>query len=100
MGPGTATVDCGFARSVASMRLLTELGARHGLLARTCLAGPGVRERNLADPTNIVAPGQEMQLIRTSSLTVAAFRRPASAVPPPLWIWRGRLSPPRADSSG
>lgn len=56
--------DRNFARSVASMRLLTELGARHGLSASACLAGTGVREGDLADPAGVVSAAQELQLIR------------------------------------
>lgn len=36
----------------------------HGLSARACLAGTGVTERDLGDATALVAPEQELKLIR------------------------------------
>lgn len=43
---------------------MTELGMAHGLSARACLAGTGVTERDLGDATALVAPEQELKLIR------------------------------------
>ena len=54
--------DC--ERSITSMRLMAELGAAHGLSVRACLAGTGVRERDLEDAAALVAPEQELGLIR------------------------------------
>ncbi|RIK85701.1 MAG: AraC family transcriptional regulator [Hyphomicrobiales bacterium] len=54
--------DC--ERGVTSMRVLAELGMAHGLTMRACLAGTGVRERDLEDPAALVAPEQELMLIR------------------------------------
>ncbi len=51
-------------RGVASMRIMTELGMAHGLSARACLAGTGVTERDLGDAAALVAPEQELKLIR------------------------------------
>mgnify|MGYP001765995728 CR=1 FL=1 len=51
-------------RSVSSMRLLVDLGAAHGLSAAATLAGTGVRERDLDDPTALVLPEQELRTIR------------------------------------
>src|SRR5690606_35973937 len=45
--------DC--ERSITSMRLMAELGAAHGLSVRACLAGTGVRERDLEDAAALVA---------------------------------------------
>jgi AraC-like DNA-binding protein len=52
-----------FARSVTSMRLMTELGVDHGLSVRTCLAGTGLKEQDLADPAVVVSAQQELRLI-------------------------------------
>lgn len=54
--------DC--ERSVTSMRLMAELGVSHGLSLRACLAGTGLHERDLEDPAALVAPEQELTLIR------------------------------------
>ena len=54
--------DC--ERSPASMRLMAELGVSHGLSIRACLAGTGVHERDLDDASVLVAPEQELKLIR------------------------------------
>lgn len=51
-------------RSVSSMRLLVDLGIAHGLAPAATLAGTGVRERDLDDPTALVVPEQELRTIR------------------------------------
>lgn len=51
-------------RSVSSMRLMVGLGLSHGLAAAATLAGTGVRERDLDDPTALVLPEQELRSIR------------------------------------
>lgn len=51
-------------RSVSSMRLLVDLGLAHGQPAPATLAGTGVRERDLDDPTALVLPEQELRSIR------------------------------------
>ena len=53
-----------FARSVHSMRLMTDLGVDCGLSVNTCLAGTGVKEQDLNDPSVIVSAEQELRLIR------------------------------------
>lgn len=57
-----ASHDC--VRSVASMRVLAELGRSHGLTPRACLAGTGVTERDLEDASALVAPEQELKMAR------------------------------------
>ncbi|MCO5104921.1 MAG: AraC family transcriptional regulator [Burkholderiaceae bacterium] len=57
-------VEWDFARSVTSMRLMTELGVEHGLPAHACLAETDVKEQDLADPAMLVSAAQEMRLIR------------------------------------
>jgi len=52
-----------FARSVTSMRLMTDLGIDHGLSVNTCLAGTGLKEQELNDPSVIVSAQQELRLI-------------------------------------
>lgn len=52
-----------FARSVTSMRLMTDLGVDHGLSVNTCLAGTGIKEQDLNDPSVIVSAKQELRLI-------------------------------------
>lgn len=54
--------DCG--RGVASMRVMAELGMSHGLAMRACLAGTGVTERDLEDASAVVAPEQELKMVR------------------------------------
>lgn len=53
-----------FARSIAGIRLLAELGASHGLAARQVLAGTGIRQRDLDDAGCVVSAEQELRLIR------------------------------------
>ncbi|WP_431824318.1 AraC family transcriptional regulator [Burkholderia sp. F1] len=53
-----------FPRSVIGLRLLIETGAAHGLSTRQCLAGTGVRERDLCDPAGVVVAEQELAVIR------------------------------------
>jgi len=53
-----------FARSVNSMRLMTDLGVDCGLSVNTCLAGTGITEQDLHDPSVIVSADQELRLIR------------------------------------
>jgi AraC-like DNA-binding protein len=53
-----------FTRSIAGIRLLVELGALHGLQARQCLLGTGIREKDLGDPSGVVSAEQELRLIR------------------------------------
>ena len=45
------------------MWLMTELGIDHGLSARTCLAGTGLKEQDLTDPAVVVSAKQELRLI-------------------------------------
>lgn len=45
------------------MRLMTDLGVDHGLTVNTCLAGTGVKEQDLNDPSVIVSAKQELRLI-------------------------------------
>jgi len=52
-----------FARSVTSMRLMTDLGIDHGLSVNTCLAGTEIKEQDLNDPSVIVSAKQELRLI-------------------------------------
>lgn len=54
--------DC--ERSIVSMRLMAEMGVSRGMSLRACLAGTGVRERDLDDAAALVAPEQELKLIR------------------------------------
>lgn len=58
------TMEWDFARSITSMRLMTELGAEHGLSVACCLAGTGVKESDLRDSTAVVTAQQELTLIR------------------------------------
>ena len=53
-----------FARSVTSMRLMAEFAADHGLPMRRSLAGTGVREAQLADPSVLISGEQELRAIR------------------------------------
>lgn len=53
-----------FARSVSSMRILTELGVAHGLSISNCLAGTGLKQGDLANPTLTVPATHELRLIR------------------------------------
>jgi AraC-like DNA-binding protein len=53
-----------FERGVISMRILTEFGIDHGVPAHVLLAGAGVSEAQLADPTCTVSGRQELQLMR------------------------------------
>ncbi|MBK9236846.1 MAG: AraC family transcriptional regulator [Rhodoferax sp.] len=46
------------------MRLMTDLGVDCGLSVNTCLAGTGVNEQDLNDPSVIVSAEQEVRLIR------------------------------------
>lgn len=68
--------DC--ERGVASMRIMAELGAAHGLSLRACLAGTGVYERDLEDASALVAPEQELKMVR--NLVGALGRVPALGV--------------------
>lgn len=68
--------DC--ARGVASMRIMAELGAAHGLSPRACLAGTGVYERDLEDASALVAPEQELKMVR--NLVGAPDKVPALGV--------------------
>lgn len=68
--------DC--ERGVGSMRIMAELGAAHGLSPRACLAGTGVRERDLEDASALVAPEQELKMVR--NLVGALGRVPALGV--------------------
>jgi len=56
--------DWNFARSIAGIRLLVELGAAHALTKPQCLLGTGIRERDLEDPNCVISAGQELRLIR------------------------------------
>ena len=56
-------MDWDFVRSVTSMRLMAELGAEHDLSLSTCLAGTGISEQDLRDPSVVVSARQELQLI-------------------------------------
>lgn len=58
------TMKWDFERSIASMRLMTELGVDHGLTAGCCLAGTGLRASDLNDPAMLVSAKQELRLIR------------------------------------
>jgi AraC-like DNA-binding protein len=53
-----------FERTATSMRILTEFGIEHGAPARLLLAGAGVSEAELADPTCTVSGRQELRLMR------------------------------------
>jgi hypothetical protein len=53
-----------FERIVTSMRILAEFGIAHGMPAQVLLAGTGVREAELADPTCTVSGRQELRLMR------------------------------------
>lgn len=53
-----------FMRSVASMRVMAELAADHGMPIDACLAGTGVPQHSLADPAALVTAEQELRLIR------------------------------------
>lgn len=53
-----------FARSIAGIRLLAELGASHGLASKQVLAGTGIRQRDLDDAGCVVSAEQELRLIR------------------------------------
>jgi AraC-like DNA-binding protein len=53
-----------FERTVISMRILTEFGMDHGVPAQVLLAGTGVGEAQLADPTCTVSGRQELRLMR------------------------------------
>ncbi|MTJ83448.1 MAG: helix-turn-helix domain-containing protein [Telmatospirillum sp.] len=68
--------DKPIARDATSVRLLTDVGARHGLSVRTCLAGSGMSERELQDPAVTIDPEQEKVVIRnlvTNLSSVAAL---------------------------
>lgn len=65
-------------RGVASMRIMAELGVAHGLPPRVCLAGTGVRERDLEDASALVAPEQELKMVR--NLVGALGKVPALGV--------------------
>lgn len=58
------TMKWDFERSIASMRLMTELGVDHGLTAGCCLAGTGLRASDLNEPAMLVSAKQELRLIR------------------------------------
>lgn len=53
-----------YARSITSMRILADLGGSHGMTMQACLAGTGVKERDLGDPTALISAEQELQMIR------------------------------------
>lgn len=53
-----------FARSIAGIRLLVELGVSHGLAPKQVLAGSGIRQRDLDDAGCVVSAEQELRLIR------------------------------------
>jgi len=53
-----------FARSVAGIRLLVEIGTLHGMQERQSLLGTGIRERDLSDPAGVVSADQELRLVR------------------------------------
>ena len=53
-----------YARSITSIRMMAELGVSHGMTMQACLAGTGVKERELHDPTALITAEQELQLIR------------------------------------
>ncbi len=57
------TMEWDFARSVTSMRIMTELGVAHGLSTRACLAGTGLFEQDLTNPSLVVSAKQELRLI-------------------------------------
>jgi AraC-like DNA-binding protein len=57
-----ASRDC--QRSVATLRVMAELGMSHGLSMRACLAGTGVAERDLEDASALIAPEQELKMAR------------------------------------
>jgi hypothetical protein len=52
-----------FERTVISMRILTDFGIDHGLPAKVLLAGTGVSEAQLADPSCTVSGRQELRLM-------------------------------------
>lgn len=56
-------MEWNFARNVTSMRLMTDLGVDHGLSVGTCLAGTGIKEQDLNDPSVVVSAQQELRLI-------------------------------------
>lgn len=56
-------MEWNFARNVTSMRLMTDLGGDHGLSVGTCLAGTGIKEQDLNDPSVMVSAQQELRLI-------------------------------------
>jgi hypothetical protein len=53
-----------FERTVTSMRILTEFGIEHGVPRRALLAGTGLSEAELTDPTCTVSGRQELRLMR------------------------------------
>ncbi|MBA5688262.1 AraC family transcriptional regulator [Rugamonas apoptosis] len=53
-----------FPRGIAGMRVLAELGVSHGLSLGQCLAGSGVRQGDLENPSAVVSAEQELRLIR------------------------------------
>lgn len=42
---------------------MADLGISHGMTMQTCLAGTGVKERDLGDPETLITAEQELQLI-------------------------------------
>ena len=53
-----------FERAISSMRILTEFGIDQGVSARVLLAGTGIGEAQLADPTCTVTGRQELRLMQ------------------------------------
>lgn len=53
-----------FPRPMETASILVDVGKGHGLRARQCLAGTGLRSSDLADPAATIEADQELQLIR------------------------------------
>lgn len=60
-----AAVDWSFPRAVAGVVVLVRFGLAHGVDARTCLAGTGLRLADLDDPEREVTAAQELRVVRT-----------------------------------
>ncbi|WP_148612777.1 AraC family transcriptional regulator ligand-binding domain-containing protein [Nocardioides rubriscoriae] len=60
-----AATDWTFPRAVAGVVVLCRYAGAHGLGARRCLAGTGLRAEDLAEPEREVTAAQELRVVRT-----------------------------------
>lgn len=60
-----AADDWSFPRAVAGIVVLVRYGVAHGVGARTCLAGTGLRLADLEDREHEVTAAQELRVVRT-----------------------------------